>query len=248
MGNKYTESIEFFEPQIYVVAKIGLQEHLRQFQEGKLRFRSLSYYRTTEGPMEPFRDPNEGVKAILQHELVQLTIVPNNRPPHTLSAAGGLRGQVLFTIHKQASVSCFYALHSGKWTGRAVPENEREDFVKDLHITEGMKQHGDHYLAITDFDKFSERLRAACEKENLALRGRLVSYVKPSEFHGHIPDEKIGFVKFDKFSYQREYRLMVESGEPLPDPYELDLGTLEDITFIAPLDDFKMEIQWGKPI
>ncbi|MDC4765278.1 hypothetical protein NQ808_19185, partial [Acinetobacter baumannii] len=60
----------------------------------------------------------------------------------------------------------------------------------------------------------------------------------------HVPIEKIGFVKSDEFSHQKEYRLMVDDGRNIDEYIELQIGPLNDIAFLIPTKDFNQSLNF----
>jgi hypothetical protein len=242
MDNKYIDRIDEIDTKLFALLKVGKYEHLRQLQEGKLRFRHLEYYKKIEGEKEPFHDDHEGLISIMQADSVQLMISVPGKPPHTISASTGLVGQVTINVKKTASVLCLFAVHLENWPEREFTEDEKKIYEAQLQLTDAVKEFGDSVWVITKSDVFLDRVRAACDKSKLPLRGGLVKYVERSKFHGFIPDHLIGYVKLSTFSKQREYRFLLDCAEPLPDPFVLDVGSLEDASIITPVDDFRMQI------
>lgn len=74
-------------------------------------------------------------------------------------------------------------------------------------------------------------MKAAAQKQNVALKSRLVNYYDPDVFHGHFSEEEAPFNKQKKFSHQREYRIVVNRNNSELSSYELNFGSLRDIAF-----------------
>ncbi|MDC5130602.1 hypothetical protein V8P95_19045 [Acinetobacter baumannii] len=102
---------------------------------------------------------------------------------------------------------------------------------------------GDYLVIITNPDEFFERVRKTILKLGYTLKRGLVEYV---DFNNpvHVPIEKIGFVKSDEFSHQKEYRLMVDDGRNIDEYIELQIGPLNDIAFLIPTKDFNQSLNF----
>ena len=89
---------------------------------------------------------------------------------------------------------------------------------------------GDYAVLIKSDTEFLNRLSSVF-KDNCAglLKGDLVNYVNQNSYNG----EMGAFRKYDKYSYQREYRYVWEGGD-LNDRAVLTIGDLSDIAVLLP--------------
>lgn len=140
---------------------------------------------------------------------------------------------------------CLHAIHTGEWTDRTVGEEELLAFKKYIDLPPTMDAFGTHVWIIRNGDEFLARVRAACRRLGISGRSDLVSYVDEGTTHGRVPPHLIGFTKMRRFAPEREYRLIFDSSEPLEDPFEIDVGSLEDISMIVALDEFRNAVDFA---
>lgn len=101
---------------------------------------------------------------------------------------------------------------------------------------------GDHLVIISKPKEFFERFEKTIKKLGYKMKRGLVEYV---DFNNpvHVPSDKIGFVKSDKFSHQKEYRLMIDDGRNVDEHIDLEIGSLADITYLIPTKDFNNSLE-----
>jgi len=230
---------------ILCLTKIGREEHMNALRAGHIYCRSLSYYKTIEGPPLPFQDAHEGLRGIYQAAKVEVRLQPKGRPPVVLNAETGLTGQVIVSADIANPVFCVHAIHTGEWTDRRFGEEELDAFSSYLQVPESMNKFGTHVWVITNGDEFVKRLRDAAARQNVRVFGSLVKYVDPSRVHGGIPREMAPFVKRDAFKDEREYRFVFSSTRQLPDPFVLDVGQLADISVVANIEELRRDWRIG---
>jgi hypothetical protein len=236
---------------ILCLLKVGQKKHLEGLTEGRLYCRSLAYYRRLENRLDPRIDRDEGVASVLQKDRVQLAFMtPHDPRPHIVNAASGLAGPVIFRRNISSPVFCLYAIHGGGWPDPFTEKQFEEQIRPGLQPDPRMDEFGDHVWVILNARAFRDRVAAACQRRNLAAEGRLVTYVDRSIIHGHIPREEVGFTKFARFSWQREYRYMFGTSWPANKQFILNVGPLHDISAVVPLNTFRAGISFrlGSPI
>ena len=91
--------------------------------------------------------------------------------------------------------------------------------------------------------KLTLRMKEACDDNGISLCSDLVQYVDKVTTHGAIPPEKVTFVKFRDFSYEREFRFLFRSNRELPDPFVLKVGSLRDISRVLLLDELNNSLR-----
>ncbi|EPJ3672957.1 hypothetical protein NPI23_003884, partial [Acinetobacter baumannii] len=91
-------------------------------------------------------------------------------------------------------------------------------------------------------EEFFERFAKTVKKLGYKMKRDLVEYV---DFNNsvHVPRDKIGFVKSDQFSHQKEYRLMIDDGRNVDEHIDLEIGSLADITYLIPTEDFNKSLE-----
>jgi hypothetical protein len=224
------------------LTKIGLREHLLGLQQGHLRCRHLSFYKRIEGSPLHFQDPDEGLLGIYQAGLVELSFTPPDHAPIVMNSGNGLLGQVIITTDLDNPIFCMHAIHTGDWTHRTFGAEELAAFKESLQIPAEMDRFGTHILVITNGLEFLRRVRRACVSQQIRLSCGLVRYVEPSRVHGPVPKHLSTFTKRTCFKHEREYRFQLTRLLGFPDPFALEVGPLEDISIVAPLNEFRQ--QW----
>lgn len=235
------------ETRLLLLVKIGQIEHLEALRQGRLWARHLEFYKQVEGPPLAHQDSQEGLRGVYQATRIEVRIEPPGQDPIILSSDNGLIGQVLVSADLAVPALCLHAIHTGEWTNRQIGEAELELFRRHLEIPESMSKFGTHALCIYNVQAFQRRIEKACSAQNIQLSRRFVRYVDPERIHGGIPTALTGFVKKSSFKDEREYRYLFRAAQTLPDPFILEVGSLEDITNIIPLTDFNSQIRVDLP-
>jgi hypothetical protein len=83
---------------------------------------------------------------------------------------------------------------------------------------------GDSFVVITNTQEFLARVYAAAQREMFPVEAKCVGYYNANEHSG--PTGR--FRKRDIYSYQREFRIALETGRD--GPYSLMIGDIKDIT------------------
>lgn len=197
---------------IFALIKFGDAKHIRQLQEdGLMWFNTLEYYQSIED--ENLRgDQYEGTHSVHQAPEVQVTIGPASNT-HTIDSSTGLTDIVTINMDEgvRTNVYCMTAI-SDKTFGPIDPSNFR---------------FGDSFLALTNGVQFIERVKSAIQKNALDFRHRLVEYVDRSTYSGEMGP----FRKFNQFSYQSEYRFVLDP--KFGKPYQLRIGSIKDISIVG---------------
>ena len=83
---------------------------------------------------------------------------------------------------------------------------------------------GEYFVAITNTQKFVDRVKDAVQKAGYGGRAGPVSYFDHANYSG-----KTGpFMKSNKYEWQSEYRLLISPGQE--NPINLYIGDITDIT------------------
>jgi hypothetical protein len=125
-----------------------------------------------------------------------------------------------------------YAVHStgvecidGKF--HCEPD-EAKELQRQLKIDERCFKFG-KFAVITSAVPFINRLEKALKSEGYKARKGLVKYYDEEVFHGEIPVNEIPFKKQKRFSYQREFRLCVDTGIKQDSAITINIGDISDI-------------------
>lgn len=151
-------------------------------------------------------------------------------------------GKLLFTKDNGEIISGTNTKISGKFDNCNIlslyslwKETEDEKIV----IDKKNKEFGNYCIVITNVKEFLNRIVNASKKENYIYRIDSVKYINRN-LEYKIDDQEIPFTKFDTFSYQREFRIAIDTKKNINKPYILRIGNLKDIVVLTTFD--KIEI------
>ena len=199
--------------------KYAKEQHISSVIEGKLYLNSLRFYQEHyEGAPDGQIDSDEGLKAQYQPQYIKI-------------AHNGIHiGEVLSPVKVRQELPAIFTFCSSAITKHDVAEGYRP--------SERLREFGSKIVFITDFDEFLRRVSLAVNTSYESviysvpgLNGKItgmVEYVQ-SDHHG----EMGVFTKFDKFEYQREWRIAFVAEGVDKDYFILDIGDLSDITLVT---------------
>lgn len=209
-------------------------EYIEEFRKGKLRLMSAYYYATLEQSARFYNnrfDATEG-QTFLFHN-------PNPEEGKVITFGNGTTmklGKGVQTVfansadpNQQIKLSCYYAVKK-----EDIPDGKFKTVLDTMQ-----DDLGDYYIAFIDPAAFAYRIQDSIEamkKDGIVLDFSLnsVRYYDINHFNGFSNP----LDKPDGLSWQREYRLIVNTVNQ-PDPFYIDIGNIEDITFWGKKDDLK---------
>jgi hypothetical protein len=199
------------------LVKFGIAAHLRELRtEGRLFMNELGYFRQLDN--DPARgDGDEGLTYCYQPSRTVMEV----RATGAWQRVGGIAGPIKYREETGAtgSLFCMFALRASHAEAFA---DARRPLIDERNVA-----FGDSAIVITDADEFLRRVTAAVEREGLGLRAGPVEYVSEDSYHGPMGP----FRKFSGYSYQSEFRLLVEPC--CPGSRSLTLGSIEDISVMV---------------
>lgn len=225
---------------IQILTKIfQKKEYLEDFLDGNLYINCLGYFQDIESKnlTETQADTLEGVVAQFQPKDFQLTIsVPEIGISHTIptedyAAPSYLKSPYLFNL----KCLCFYA---------PVIKLADLDTVKEqLTISKKMEEDFGSLLALFhNPQEFLNRVKDAVIANKYGYKSRRVSYFSPMD-NFQANDDSMGFDKLDKFSFQKEFRILIETQEHEPTPLRLRIGSIRDICVPMTVDKFNKDMK-----
>ena len=228
---------------LWMLAKVGEKKHLERLADGALRFRRLSYYRQVENRGKALFDADEGLIAIYQPSVSEVTI----DLPGVGKRAIKLSGPLTLRSNAPHSVFCLFAFEPGEWAEREITAVDLPNMLADITIPSAMEKYGDTVWVIHDAERFIDRVRRAVYKKRLVSYGQKVTYVELRKVQGKVPDDHVGFVKDATFSQEHEYRIRIDSSQALSEPFILHVGNLRDISGILPLKELRQSLSVHLP-
>lgn len=127
-------------------------------------------------------------------------------------------------------VFCIHACHSGGFDLSSLSKDKGEALRQELTIDGRCLSLGDHAIVVKDVPEFLRRMESYAQARGYRIARKLVKYYDPQTFHGHLPDVESVFWKQAQYSFQREFRFVIQSGSLGEDPLVMSIGDLRDIT------------------
>ena len=195
-----------------VLIKQGERRRLEALRNGCLYMNALSYFRECEEDTAR-GDSYEGTSSLYQPKHIgEFTFspgVPGWSPIKVKTEE--LAGPVRISADKTKACNLFCLI------------SVREPILHPI-FPDRYKWFGDSFVLITNTQEFLARVYAAAKREMFPVEAKCVEYYSASEHSG--PTGR--FRKRDIYSYQREFRIALETGRD--GPYLLLIGDIKDIT------------------
>lgn len=198
--------------------KFGKLEHLDQLRnEGLLYLNNLSYFWKIEDD-ELRGDPFDCAIQVIRGPKVTMVMPDGNE----VTVCRDYTMKIQPIEPEKINIYCMYALRPH--IEGAFPVNERN------------LRFGDHALILINPNEFMRRLESTFKGQKIVAKGGLVEYVNDKH------NGKLGpFRKFDRFSYQYEWRLVCSGG--MGEPRKIQIGSIRDISAILPSNDVNKQIK-----
>lgn len=208
--------------------------HADQFMAGNLYLNTLAYFKQEEREdSDGRRDSTEAIAMWWQPDDLVITFTVPGVGETTITKKD-LAGPVSIgsVHHDYMHLLCLYALHT---TGfecvdgkiECSPE-DAEELRRQVKIDERCFKFG-KFAVITPAVQLLNRLREALNSQGYGFTGKLVKYYDEDVFHGQIPTEDIPFTKQKRFSYQREFRVCVDTGTQQEAAITINIGDISHI-------------------
>lgn len=199
--------------------KFGKKEHMEAlYNEGLLYMNTFDYFINLEDNGDGRADKYEATTLYYSGDGVddiKLTLGSGD-DKITLSREGGTLSIAMIT--DQPTYSHLYSMTAidTKWA------LENDLLLDERNFADGK----DYVVIIHDFNKFVERLTNKLNENKWNSKLSFIEYIDEHNYSGQMGC----FRKFDKFSYQNEWRCAVlQNG--IKEPITITLGSLADIAF-----------------
>ena len=193
----------------FLIKFFDSEDHVRDFLRGRIFANMLGKFRRLEGIDDSGRgDRHEGTIAWLQPGPVQLQ---RNWLDH---------------LH----IFCFHAVHSGGIDVATASNENIEELGKQFFISDECRCLREHAVVVNNVPEFIRRMEAAAAVNNYRVARGLVRYYDPGSFHGSFRDVESIFSKQDQYSYQGEFRFVIDNGLVSAASLTLEIGDISDIT------------------
>lgn len=211
----------------FPLIKFQDNDKIEKFQKGTMYMKSLEYYRkreretgdTTVGDaFEAMLHVPDG-KLIVPEAGEEIELGVDNLIPTTVS---------------NSFVFCMFGIENSTKAFKFCEAQKKE-----------LRSFGDTALLITDRNEFVRRVNAAVEKQKLTCHCGFVTYYDETVNHINLYIDlmrgmhNIAFWKRKMYKGQQEYRFLFENVpvEAGKDYYELDIGSIKDISVVLPTTD-----------
>lgn len=224
-------------PKIVYLLKIFEKEsYLRDFLNGKLFMNTISYFRKLEEVGAHQRsDMNEGINEWLQPKDVELIL--NGHKFTNLVAPITMRNVDNDNLH----LFCMFAGTTKE--NNINTSEEKTKILEELKIPSKIKELGSFCVLVNRPAVFIERICVVASLKKIEAKIGLVDYYD-SHFSSVVSKGLDAvFNKHDSFSYQNEYRVVIDSKLKMNSPMTLEIGDISDICQIINFEDFKIEFE-----
>lgn len=218
----------------YLFKFFSKEKYVHSFREGKIRMMSAYHYANFDGEVKKDicnnrYDATEGKSILINRKNAESPFVINFAGKTEVKLASGVESFLLNTAGAsgQLKISCYYALQNNDFPSGKF--KEALDTMEDSL--------GDYFIVFTNPAEFArrvqkevDRLKAKCIVKDFGMK--CVEYFDSDTFSGITTP----FQKPAKLSWQREYRLLIETINER-DPFILDIGDISDIALWGRIED-----------
>lgn len=212
--------------------KTEKREHAEQFVKGKLFMKRLSYFQKVERASGR-ADPYEATATWWQPN--NLSIQFKNHPELNIGPQDlGAPVSMSFDYHRDLHIFCMSAMRTGEFDfvdGKfdCPTDDDSRRLKQQLEFSDECLKLG-QIAVVVNAGEFMLRVKQALDSRGYKFNATLVEYYDPETFHGRFRFQEIPFRKRTEFSYQKEYRIVVDSNIKGEDALEIEIGDLRDIS------------------
>ena len=211
---------------LFLVKFFSKKKHACDFMQGKVYANRLSYFKDIEGRDNSGRaDRHEGVIGWFQPNQGRFTI---NEMDITGDLAGPIEMQREWLNYR--NLFCVHAAHTGDIDMGNLSDHNIEGLRQQLKLSEDCLKLGRFAVVIKNIPEFMIRIESAVERNGYRLSRGLVKYYDPDAFHGTFSDWESVFRKREEYSYQQEYRFIIDTLVLGDWPIVVEMGDIRDIT------------------
>jgi hypothetical protein len=225
------------------------QERVDQFLAGNLFLNRLSYFKGIEDQNDiTRRDTSEAAWAWLQPEGLEINLtVPGIGDVKLTGRDLASPVSMSFDAHENLHVYCMYAVHFPNVlpseTGKIeLTPSQIAEMQAALVVDDRCREFG-RYGVIVRADPFLERLKNVLQARRQWFKGELVEYYDDTTFNGNFEPRDAPFRKQQRFSYQQEFRVCVNTGTTGSDPLRVTIGDISDIAAVLETDKINGSFQ-----
>jgi len=214
----------------YLVKIFKEEQHAEQFISGNLYLNRLSYFKKIEEKGDDGRlDKNEAVA--MWFDGLNLSI-PGVGSCEITKKDLAEPISISYQHHDYLNVFCMYAVHTIGFEcvdgNIKYSEDRAAQLKRQLEIDERCFEFGD-FAVIVPAVQFLDRVKKTLQARGNYFQGKLIDYYDES-FNCEIEEKEIPFKKQNKYSYQNEFRICVDTKTIGEEAINIDIGDIKDIS------------------
>ena len=218
-------------PNVMLLVKVFSEsKHVDEFMRGRILARRISYFRQIE-ERDGRGDEYEGDVLRAADEII---VMPHHPITDRITDAiripkQNIGGPVVMrtTAVDHHHLYCMSTVYVGDDEAKEIRRTPTGGVV--LTLTR-LGEFGDHAVVITNPNRFLERVKLAATLKGFGLEANLVKYYDQQRGTPTEPFEHDAvFHKRDNYAYQREFRVVIDTGTSGTDPLTLDIGALDSM-------------------
>lgn len=212
---------------LFLVKFLTKEAYVQDLLDGKIHAKRLSWFKQMEDEDASGRlDRHEG--AIAWHQPDRISSLVINGWNLTPDLAGPV--EMHWNWLNYLNIYCTYAGCLTKDELKHMPEEIPIGTRSQLAFPGSCFSLGQYAVVINNVSEFIRRIGKAVTANDYRMRCAGVNYYNPDIYHGHHFDVEAAFWKQDRYSYQREYRFVIDTRTVGDDPLILNIGDIRDIT------------------
>ena len=220
--------------------------YANDFVHGRIFANRLSWFKKAEDSDESARmDRDEGTTAWMQPGECRATL-SNGMDSMDISDDLAAPLQIQMNWLNHLNVFCVHAAHSGDLDLESLSNDNVDALRQELTIPDRCLSLGKYAVVVKNVPAFIDRMRDSAQAKGYGIRYGLVKYYDPATFHGNLHDVEAAFRKQNHYSFQREFRFIVDSGSLGEAPLVMDIGDISDITLQLESSELNGELLGGK--
>lgn len=239
-----SEGVGFF-------VRIFSEEKFRdEFIKGNLYMNTIKYFREYEDAhSDNVGDKNEAVSAWLQP--ANLRIILKHPSGDVVIPGSDIAAPIVLRQNRFDSINvfCITVLHShGITLSDEVSEEDFEKLKAYFTLPDDVCKLGRYAAVIPNTGVFLERVRNAAQKlmdanQEVSLVCQQVTYYDPKNTLSLEHEDDAIFHKQKNYEHQREFRIALDRGSDVAEPFTLNIGDISDIALPVLTEDINKHIK-----
>lgn len=238
----------------FFVKVFSKEEYRNDFLNGKIFMNTIKFFKEYEDVHDGnVGDKHEAVGGWFQPPGMRIVIKPEGAEPITITEED-LAGPIVMRMNKHDTINvfCITYLHShGIGLDDPVDDETFEKLQGYFTVPDDLVNLGEYAVVIPKTQPFLEKIRNAAtklisEKQALSFRAEKVTYYdKNSSLSLTNPDDAV-FHKQKDYEHQSEFRVCLDRGSNVAEPFILEVGDLDGIALPCLTNEINSFIKFEK--